>query len=109
MRWRPALVVAGIALALAGRWLAYGRPHRHADLTIAAFFLLPFALLAAWAYGQDTGARGPLRWLRAALFAFLVVQAFYWGITIGGIASAVGAIAIYTRVIRPRPGPLGSS
>ena len=74
-----------------------------------SFFLLPFALLAVWAYTEDSGAQGPLRGLRAALFAFLVVEAFYWGISLGGIAAAAGAIAVYSRLIRPRPGvPLPS-
>src|SRR5262244_1141373 len=103
MRWRPALVGAGIGLALVGRWLSYGRPHRAPDFAIVAFFLLPLALLAVWAYTLDLGSPGPLRGLRAALFAFLVVEVFYWGISLGGIAAAVGAIVVYTRLIRPRP------
>ncbi|HEV8117486.1 MAG TPA: hypothetical protein VGQ32_03115 [Thermoanaerobaculia bacterium] len=102
MRWRPALVIAGLGLAVVGRWMSFGRPHRAPDLAIVAFFLLPFVLLAIWAFTQDTRGTGPLRGLRAALFAFLVVEAFYWGISLGGIAAAAGAIAVFTRLIRPR-------
>ena len=102
MRFRPALVGTGLVLALVGRWLSFGRPHRQPDLVIFAFLLLPFALLAVWAYTQDSGAAGALRGFRAALFAFLVLEAFYWGVSPGGIAAGAGAVLVFTRLVRPK-------
>jgi len=97
------LIVAGIALAVAARWMSYSRPNRSPNWVILLLLLVPFALLSIWAFKQ--GTRGPRqgRWFSATLFAFLVVEAFYWGISFGGIAAGVGAVAVYTRLIRPKP------
>jgi hypothetical protein len=43
-----------------------------------------------------------LRGLRAALFAFLAIEGFYFGVSLGGLAAAAGAFVIFTRFIRPR-------
>ena len=103
MRWRTGLVILGCASGVAARWMSYSRPDRKPDWIIGLLLLLPFVLLSVWAFHLDTRGPRPARWFRATLFAFLVVDAFYWGITFGGIAAAVGAIAVYTRLIRPRP------
>jgi hypothetical protein len=92
---------AGLALALIGRFLAANRPGRTPDLTILALFILPYAILTWAAYRLDTGRAAVLRGLRAALFAFLAIEAFYFGVSIGGLAAA-GAYVIFTRFIRPR-------
>jgi len=100
---RSGWIWTGLALALIGRMLSMGRPDRTPGLWILAFFLPPYSILTYWAYTCDTGGARPLlRGLRAALFAFLAVEAFYWGVSIGGLAAAVGAYMIFTRFIRPR-------
>jgi hypothetical protein len=43
-----------------------------------------------------------VRALRAALFAFLAIEAFYVGVSVGGLAAAAGAFIIFTRFIMPR-------
>ena len=104
-RPRPALIWIALLLALAARVLSFGRPGRTPDPRILAFLLLPFAILAYWTYTRDTGRGRLFRVLRSALFAFLVIEAFYWGVSIGGAAAAIGAYAIYTRFIRPKRTP----
>lgn len=97
-----AWVWTGLALALVGRMLSLSRPDRTPNLWILSFLFLPYSILTYWAYTHDTGHAHLLRGLRAALFAFLAIEAFYWGVSIGGIAAAVGAYMIFTRFIRPR-------
>ena len=99
------LIWIGLALALIGKVLSMGRPDRKPDLGILAFLVLPYAILVYWAYTRGAGPSRLFRGLRAALFAFLVIEAFYWGVSIGGVAAAVGAYMIFTRFIRPgKPG-----
>jgi hypothetical protein len=93
---------AGLALALIGRFLAANRPGRTPDLTILALFVLPYTILACAAFRLDTGRASVWRGLRAALFAFLAIEAFYFGVSLGGLAAAAGAFVIFTRFIRPR-------
>ena len=100
MRWP--WIWAGLALALVGRLLAANRPDKTLDLTILAFFVLPYAVLTFAAYRLDTGRATAWRGLRAALFAFLAIEVFYFGVSIGGLAAAAGAFVIFTRFIRPR-------
>ena len=104
-RLRPALIGIALLLAFAARVFSFGRPGRTPDPRILALLLLPFAVLAYWTYTRDTGRGGLFRILRAALFSFLVIEAFYWGVSIGGAAAAIGAYAIYTRVVRPKSAP----
>ena len=101
-RLRPALIWIALLLALAARVLSFGRPGRAPDPRTLALLLLPFAVLAYWTSTQDTGGGGLFRILRAALFAFLVIEAFYWGVSVGGAAAAIGAYVIFTRFIRPK-------
>ncbi len=100
-----AWIGAGLALALAGRILSGGRPDRTWNPLVVALFLVPFGVLASSAYRVDAGGRLLLRVLRCALFAFLAIVALYFGVTLGGLAAAAGAVVIYTRFIRPRPQP----
>lgn len=95
--------MAAIVLGVAARWVSYSRPNRNPNWVILLLLLLPFVLLSVWAFQQDRRGPRQARWFRATLFAFLVVEAFYWGISLGGIAAGVGAVAVYTRLIRPRP------
>jgi hypothetical protein len=104
-RLKSGWIWTGLVLALIGKILSMNRPERTPHLWILGFFLLPYAILSYWSYTSDTGQRGPLRSLRAALFAFLLIETFYWGLSIGGLAAAVGAYMIFTRFIRPR-GPI---
>ncbi len=100
-RLHPAWIWIGLGLALIARVLSSGRPGRTPDLLIVALLLPPFAILARWTYTRDSGS-ARFRVLRAALFAFLVTEAFYWGFRIGGAAAAIGAYMIFTRFIRPQ-------
>ena len=96
------LIWIGLALALIGKVLSGGRPGGRPDLWILAFLFFPYAILVYWAYTRGAGRSRLFRGLRAALFAFLVIEAFYWGVSIGGVAAAVGAFMIFTRFIQPR-------
>lgn len=99
---REAWIWIGLALVFAGRILSGGRSGGKLNVLVVALFLVPYAILAYAAYKVDASGTPLMRALRATLFAFLVIEAFYFGVSLGGLAAAVGAYLIYTRFIRPR-------
>ena len=98
---RSAWIWIGLALALVGRILYGPHPGRGPGLATIAFFIVPFAVLTWITYRIDSAGAPFVRVLRAALFSFLAIEAFYFGISIGGLAAAAGAFVIFTRFIAP--------
>ena len=99
---RSTWIWIGLALAVVGRILYGPQPGKAPGLPVVAFFIVPFSVLAWIAYRIESPGAPLVRALRAALFAFLAIEAFYFGISIGVLAAAAGAFVIFTRFILPR-------